>query len=234
MSKVALISGGTKGIGKAVVKKFASNGFHIATCSRNENDLRELKSEIEGNYAVKVYIEKVDIANKAALKAFAQNVIDWNPEIHILVNNAGLFIPGKMTEEEDGTLEHLMSVNTYSAYYLSRYVVDKMLNKKGSYIFNICSTASIIPYINGGSYCISKHAMLGMSRVLREELKEKGVRVSAVMPGATFTSSWEGAGIPEERFMKATDVAETIWSAYSLSENTVIEEILIRPQLGDI
>lgn len=234
MSQVALISGGTKGIGKAIIKKFAAGGFHIATCSRNENDLQKLKAEIQKDYAVEIYTEKVDVSDKVALKQFAENVINWNPDIRVLVNNAGIFAPGKVTEEEDGTLEQLMSVNTYSAYYLSRYVVEQMLNKKGSYIFNICSTASVIPYINGGSYCISKHAMLGFSRVLREELKEKGVRVSAVMPGATFTSSWEGAGIPEERFMKADDVAQTIWSAYSLSENTVLEEILIRPQLGDI
>ena len=150
------------------------------------------------------------------------------------MNNAGVFIPGKITEEEDGSLEKMMSINTYSAYYMSRYIIDSMKNKKGGYIFNICSTASIMPYLNGGSYCISKHAMLGFSKVLREELKEIGIRVSAVLPGATYTSSWEEADLPESRFIKSSDIAETIWSAFSLSENTVIEELIVRPQLGDI
>lgn len=234
MSKVAIVTGGTKGIGKAIIEKFSSEGFDIATCSRNEKDLIHLKTSIEKQYKNKVYVQKVDVSDKNVLQQFATNVLKWNSDIHILVNNAGVFIPGKITEEEDGSLEKMMSINTYSAYYLSRYIIDSMKNKKGAYIFNICSTASIMPYINGGSYCISKHAMLGFSKVLREELKEIGIRVSAVLPGATYTSSWEEADLPESRFIKSSDIAETIWSAFSLSENTVIEELIVRPQLGDI
>jgi NADP-dependent 3-hydroxy acid dehydrogenase YdfG len=106
--------------------------------------------------------------------------------------------------------------------------------KKSGYVFNICSTASIKAYPNGGSYCISKFALLGMTKVLREELKEHNVKVTAILPGATLTDSWKGTDVPENRFIKPTDIAETIWNAYLLSKNTVIEEILIRPQLGDL
>ena len=77
-------------------------------------------------------------------------------------------------------------------------------------------------------------ALLGMSKVLREEMKEHDVRVTSIMPGATLTASWEGVELPEERFMKADDVAETVWNAYVMSKRTVIEEIVMRPQLGDI
>ena len=73
-----------------------------------------------------------------------------------------------------------------------------------------------------------------MSRVLREELKPHDVKVTAILPGATLTASWQGTDLPEERFMKAEDVANSAWAAYSLSKNAVVEEILIRPQLGDI
>ncbi|MBL7876963.1 MAG: SDR family NAD(P)-dependent oxidoreductase, partial [Cyclobacteriaceae bacterium] len=102
------------------------------------------------------------------------------------------------------------------------------------HIFNICSIASIKAYPNGGSYAISKFALLGFSKVLREELKEHGIRVTAVLPGATKTASWAGSTLPDSRFIKPEDVAETIFSAYSLSPNAVVEELLIRPQLGDI
>jgi short-subunit dehydrogenase len=98
----------------------------------------------------------------------------------------------------------------------------------------MCSIASIKAYPNGGSYAISKFALLGFSKVLREELKEFNVRVTAVLPGATRTASWDGVDLPEDRFMRAEDVAETVFSAYSLSERSVVEEIIIRPQLGDI
>jgi NAD(P)-dependent dehydrogenase (short-subunit alcohol dehydrogenase family) len=91
-----------------------------------------------------------------------------------------------------------------------------------------------MPYANGGSYCISKYALLGMTKVLREEMKEHGVRVTAIMPGATLTTSWEGTELPEDRFMNAEDVAHAVWGAYALSERSVVEEIVIRPQLGDI
>lgn len=234
MSKVAIVTGGTKGIGKAIIEKLSSEGFDIATCSRNQDQLKDLKDEVEDKFGNKVYIQKVDVSDKKTLRDFASNILKWNDDIQILVNNAGVFIPGKVTEEEDGSLEMMMSINTFSAYYLSRYILDSMKGKKGAYIFNICSTASVMPYVNGGSYCISKHAMLGFSKVLREELKEENIRVSAIMPGATYTSSWEGVDLPKSRFIKSEDIAETIWSAYSLSENTVIEELIVRPQLGDI
>jgi len=89
-------------------------------------------------------------------------------------------------------------------------------------------------YSNGGSYAISKFAMLGFSKCLREELKKFRIRVTAVMPGATMTNSWAGSDLPDERFMPAEDIAETIFAAYSLSGRSVVEEIVIRPQLGDI
>jgi hypothetical protein len=234
MAKVAIVTGGTKGIGYAIVNKFASQGFDIATCSRNQKELDSLKKKIQDKFKVSVFAEKCDVADKKALKSFADKILKWNNDIHVLINNAGLFVPGTVLGEEDGNLEKMMSINTYSAYYMSRYIIPHMHNKKGAYVFNICSTASVIAYTNGGSYCIAKHAMLGFSKVLREELKEKNIRVSAVMPGATYTASWEGVELPESRFIKAEDISETIWSAYSLSDRTVIEELIVRPQLGDI
>jgi short-subunit dehydrogenase len=109
-----------------------------------------------------------------------------------------------------------------------------MMARRDGHIFNLCSTASIMAYTNGGSYCISKFALYGLTKVLRAELREHDVRVTAVLPGATLTASWEGVNLPPERFMKSEDVAESIWSAYALSKHSVVEEILIRPQLGDL
>ncbi|HAK76618.1 MAG TPA: short-chain dehydrogenase, partial [Runella sp.] len=154
--------------------------------------------------------------------------------IAVLVNNTGLFAPGQIHNEPEGTLESMIDTNLYSAYYLTRGVIEKMISAKKGHIFNICSTASITAYTNGGSYCISKFALYGMTKVLREELKPHGLKVTAILPGATLTASWEGVELPKERFIQARDVAESIWSAYNLTPGAVVEEILIRPQLGDI
>ena len=106
---------------------------------------------------------------------------------------------GAIHEEPDGHLETMINTNLYSAYHLTRGVLPGMMHDRIGHIFNICSIASIMPYANGGSYSISKYAMLGMTKVLREEMKSHGIRVTAVMPGATYTASWEGVDLPESR-----------------------------------
>jgi short-subunit dehydrogenase len=235
MNKVAVITGGTKGIGKAIIDKFAADGFDILTCSRHSEELKSLKSQVESDFpGIEVITRESDLSLKAEVNDFVKFIISKKSHIQVLVNNTGVFIPGKISNEPDGHLETMINTNLYSAYYLTRGVLPMMMHDKGGHIFNICSVASIMPYANGGSYSISKYAMLGMTKVLREEMKPHGIRVTAVLPGATYTASWEGAGLPESRFMKAEDVAEAVYGAFSLSPNSVVEEILIRPQEGDI
>ncbi len=235
MQRYILVTGGTKGIGRAVVEQFAKEGYHIITCSRNANDLQKLKMDIEQAYTFsKVFYQEADLSDRSSLKAFVSYVKSLNVKIDVLVNNSGLFIPGKIHEEDDEALPYMINTNLYSTYYITKAFVGDMIKSRSGHIFNLCSTASITPYTNGGSYCISKFAVYGMTKVLREELKEHNVRVTAILPGATHTASWEGVDLPPERFMKPEDVAMAIFGAYSLSLNSVVEEILIRPQLGDI
>jgi short-subunit dehydrogenase len=235
MNKVAVVTGGTKGIGKALILKFAENGYDIITCSRNSKELEKLKSEIEKNFmGVEVLVRTSDLSLKAEVNDFVKFIISKRSHIDVLVNNTGIYHPGEISNEPNGQLELMINTNLYSAYHLTRGILPMMIHDKTGHIFNICSVASIIPYANGGSYSISKYAMLGMTKVLREEMKNKGIRVTAVLPGATYTSSWEGSDMPDTRFMKAEDVADAIFGAYSLSKNSVVEEILIRPQEGDI
>ena len=228
-----VVTGGTEGIGKSIIHRFAENGFNIITCARNQKKLILLKEDIEIKYGVKVSILAVDVSIKEEVLKFGKFVNDLGiPEI--LINNAGVFTPGMIDEEADGALEMMINTNLYSAYHLTRAVLPQMKAVKKGYIFNICSIASLTAYANGGSYSISKFALYGMTKVLREELKKDNIKVTAVLPGATFTSSWEGVDLPEERFIKSEDVADLIWATYSLSDRTVVEDLLIRPQLGDL
>lgn len=234
MKNTLIVSGGSKGIGKAVVLKFAAEGFDIFTCSRNAKQLADLKEQVETHYGVNCHVFEADFEKKESVLAFAKAVTERCPAPTVLVNNAGIFQPGSVLDEQEGVFEQLLQVNLASAYHLSRKIIPCMKQVPRAHVFNICSTASIIPYINGGSYCISKFALLGMSRVLREELKKDRVAVSAVLPGATYTSSWESSDLPESRFMPAKDIAQVIFNAWSFNEQTVMEEILLRPHEGDI
>jgi short-subunit dehydrogenase len=174
------------------------------------------------------------VSNKTELKAFADEVTERLGTTDILVNNAGIFTPGQAYSEADGALEKLIETNLYSAYYLSRWLIPGMIQQKSGHIFNMCSVASLGAYPNGGSYSISKFALLGLSKALREELMNFNIRVTSLMPGATLTESWKGVDLPETRFMKATDVADLVWGIYNLSEATVVEDVVLRPLLGDI
>jgi short-subunit dehydrogenase len=229
-----VVTGGTKGIGRAIIEHFARQGFDIATCSRKTSDLQVMQELLERQHAIKVYTKVADMAKKEEVKAFGAFVQQLARPVDVLVNNAGLFVPGQIHTEADGVLEQMIDTNLYSAYHLTRSLIEGMKSRKAGHIFNICSTASIVAYPNGGSYCIAKFALLGMSKVLREEMKPHGVRVTSILPGATFTASWAGVDVPEERFMPAHDVAEMVWAAYQLSPRSVVEEILIRPLLGDL
>ncbi|MBR9998476.1 MAG: SDR family oxidoreductase [Cyclobacteriaceae bacterium] len=235
MNKLAVISGGTKGIGQALVEKFAENGFAVATCARTGQDLERLSAMIGKKFpGTDLYTFSADLSDSAERENFIDYVVSLKRPVDVLINNTGIFKPGQIYNEPRGTLEELIGTNLYSAYHLTRGLIGGMIRRREGYIFNICSTASIVAYTNGGSYGISKFALLGMSKVLREEMKSFNIRVSAVLPGATYTASWEGTDLPPERFIKAEDVAEVIWNAYSLSPRTVVEEILIRPMAGDL
>mgnify|MGYP003647268666 CR=1 FL=1 len=234
MSKSILVTGGTKGIGRAIIERFASEGFDIFTCARNEADLASLKSFLEEQFPdIKVLAIPADLSKKEDALSFVKKIKAVAiPDV--LVNNTGVFLPGAIHEEPDGNFELMMETNLYSAYYLTRGFAQEMIARKSGHIFSMGSVAGLTAYPNGGSYAVSKWAMLGMTKCLREELKPHQIKVTSILAGATYTASWEGVDLPIERFMKATDVAESVWAAYNLSPQSVVEELVIRPQLGDI
>lgn len=230
----AVITGGTKGIGRAIADLLATKGIDLFICSRNENDLQKMKEKIEGSNNCKVHIAVIDMSQKTEIQSFADTILQEVEQIDILINNAGMFIPGMLAEEEDGALEQMINTNLYSAYYLTRALLPGMVSQKHGHIFNMCSIASKIAYPNGGSYSISKFALLGFSKVLREELKEQGIKVTAILPGATWSNSWAGVDLAQERLMEANDIAIAVWGALQMSPSAVMEEIVLRPQLGDL
>lgn len=231
----AIITGATKGIGRAIAEAMWRDGYSLAVCARSEADLMEMERAMKPIAADQVMLWKAtDVTNPTDLQQFVEMISGkWN-NIDVLVNNAGIFKPGEVLNEEEGLLEHMLRTNLFSAYDLTRALFPLIQKSQRGHIFNMCSIASIKAYPNGGSYTISKYALLGFTKVLREEMKPLGIKVTAVIAGATWSDSWKGADFPESRLMQATDIAEAVMSAIRMSPAAVVEEILIRPQLGDV
>ena len=231
----AVITGGTKGIGRAIAESMGKQGYELWVCARNKQDLDAMTEHWKAKYPGSIlHTFPADVSEKGQVLQFADMIMKTTDSLDVLVNNAGIFFPGSVFEEPEGNLEKMIDTNLYSAYYLSRALIGLMLPQQSGHIFNICSIASITAYANGGSYAISKHAMLGLSKMQRTVLKDKGIKVTSVLPGATWSASWEGADFPNDRLMQAADVAESVMSALRMSPSAVVEEIIIRPQLGDL
>lgn len=234
MKKSILVSGGTKGIGRAIIERFAREGFDIFTCSRNGEDLAVLEDSLRSRYpSLTIHCFVADLSKKDEVISFANGVKAIGiPEV--IVHNTGIFLPGSLHAEPDGNLEFLMQTNLYSAYYLTRAFAAELIARKSGHIFSIGSIAGITAYPNGGSYSVSKWAMLGLTKCFREEFKPHQIKVTSILPGATLTDAWAGVDLPPTRFVKVEDVADLVWGAYKLSPSALVEELIIRPQLGDI
>ncbi len=228
MKKVAVITGGTKGIGLAMTKKFLQNDFKVYAISRNNSSTEEvLKNE---NYC----FLQADLSVKKNNKEICNLIIEKEKKINVLVNNVGVFKPGKLMEESDELFEELMNLNIYSPYFTTKYLYNLLKESKDAYIFNISSVVGQVAYPNGGTYSITKHALTGFTKVLRKELLEEKIPVTNVVPGATYTDSWNGIDLPKERFIQPENVANLIFEAWNNREFCVVEEIVIRPILGDL
>jgi len=230
-----VITGASRGIGLAVAEKFASQGHSLFLTSKNDIALYKAVERLVLLYpGTPVKAMPYDLSKKEEAIACGHWVIQTAGNVDVLVNNAGLFEPGNVTDEPEGLLENQLAINLYSAYNLTRTLLPGMIKHKSGHIFNMCSIASLHAYPNGGAYSISKYALHGFSANLRHELKQYHIKVSSVFPGAVLTDSWGDYDNSDHRIMEAKDIADMIYAAAFLSPAACVEDILIRPVLGDL
>ncbi|MCU0328075.1 MAG: SDR family oxidoreductase [Chitinophagales bacterium] len=234
-NKQIFISGASRGIGRAIALNFAVNGWDVLFCSRQEKNVEAFKSELrQVNAKINVYGEVVDLSQENQAKEFAEKLAQRFPKIEVLVNNAGSFIQGDISDSNQDLLISQLNTNLMSAYWLSRPIIENMkINQLGT-IFNISSIAGLQAYAQGGAYSISKFALNGFSKSLRSELRNDNIRVTAIHPGAIYTDSWKTSGVEETRIMPVEDIGKLIYSIQSLDQRTVVEDIILRPILGDL
>ena len=230
-----VITGASRGLGLAMAEAFAKEGHDLYLTSRNEVNLYHTLASLQARFPGQIIKAKAfDIGSKTGAVEFGQWVLGSAVETDILINNAGIFEPGRLIDEPEGQMEKMMNTNFLSAYYVTRVLLPSMMERKSGHIFNMSSIAALQAYPNGGSYSVSKFALTGFSKNLREELKPYSIKVTCVYPGAVYTDSWAAAGISPGRIMKATDIADTVVQVSKLSPQAVVEDLVIRPLLGDV
>jgi short-subunit dehydrogenase len=229
-----IITGGSRGMGKAMAFEFATAGAHIILCARNLEDLQKTKAEIVDKFTTcTIDVFSADLSVKTEVETFADFCLSkFTPDI--LINNAGIYTPGNTMDASEEDFNKMMNLNFFSAYHLTKKLLPSMIVQKRGHIFNVCSIASLRAYDGGGIYSISKFALNGFSQNLRHEMKPHGIKVTAVFPGAVLTDSWGDFDNANKRIMEATDISKMVFAASTLSTQAVVEEITIRPQLGDL
>src|SRR5580700_1737520 len=232
---VFLITGASQGIGAAIAKTFAREvrGCRLALVARNEKNLRSVARACE-KLGASAGVFPCDVADAAAVAAMAGAVRKNFGVVDVLINNAGQFFGASFLETPVEKFDEMFAANLRSAFLVSRAFAPAMVRRGRGDIFLMGSIAGIKALSGMAAYGAAKSGVLGLARVMREELKEKGVRVVAVLPGATWSPSWAGSGVAAGRLMPAEDVARAFLDLYRLSRRTVVEEIVLRPQLGDL
>jgi short-subunit dehydrogenase len=230
-----VITGASRGMGFSMAEVFAAEGHDLYLTARNEVTLYHALESLMARFPDQTIKAKAfDLSEKSGAIGFGQWILSLPVVPDILINNAGAFEPGRVLDEPEGQLENMLNVNLFSAYYLTRILLPSMMQRMSGHIFNISSIAGLQAYPNGGSYSISKFALSGFSKNLREELKPYKIKVTGVYPGAVYTDSWSGSGVSRDRIMKPEDIADTILQISKLSPQTVVEDLVLRPLAGDL
>lgn len=230
---LVLVTGASRGIGAAIAHAFAAPGVRLALVARSADALADVARQCQAAGADAAAFP-CDVTDAHAVEALADAVAEWAGVPDVVVNNAGLFEPGGVLDTSPEAFRRQLDVNVVSAFLVTRAVLAGMLARGSGRIVMMGSVASVRGYPSGAAYGAAKHALLGFARSLREETKGSGVGVTTVLPGATRTGSWDGTDLPDSRFIPPEDVARVVVEVVGVSERTVVEEVLIRPDAGDI
>jgi NAD(P)-dependent dehydrogenase (short-subunit alcohol dehydrogenase family) len=230
-----LITGASQGIGASIAKVFAQEvaGVRLALVARNERNLNRVASAC-GKAGAVAEVFRCDVTDETDVAAMAAAVTKRFGVVDVLVNNAGIFEGGPMIDMPVAQFDRVVAASLRSTFLVSRAFLPGMLGRGRGDVFNLSSIAGLKAYPGGAAYCAAKFGLTGLTRVMREEMRDKGVRVCGVFPGATWTPSWEATDFKPERMMPAEDIARAILAVYRLDRRTVVEDLVLRPQLGDV
>ncbi len=235
--KTAIITGASRGIGRAIAIKFAQNSYNLGLIARNENLLKMLKDEIEKNYSVQVEIYSVNVADYKRAEEVVDDFYKKFNRIDVLVNNAGITDDKLLLRMSESDWDNVIDVNLKSVFNYSKFVSKYMLKQKFGVIINLSSVSGIVGNAGQTSYSASKGAIISFTKSLAKELGSRNIRVNAVAPGFVITDMTEK--LPEEiknnylsqialkRFARPEEIANVIYFLSSDEASYITGQVIV-------
>jgi short-subunit dehydrogenase len=231
--QIAWVTGSGRGIGRSIALTLAAHGAHVVLSARTIADIEAVAQEItdQGGQAVAM---PCDVRHADQVKRLVVAVERTHGPIEVLINNAGVAVFSKIVETSPSDWDTMMETNIKGAFLCAQAVLTGMIERKSGHIINMVSVAGKTPYYNCAGYCASKYGLLGFTDVLRMEARKHGIRVTALMPGATDTLIWGESGADSSKMMPSDEIANAVIAVLQAGESAMVEEFVIRPVGGDL
>lgn len=217
------ISGASRGIGLSIAKLFAAYNWTVFTAARKKRDLDQMQADWKRNFPESnLHCTVADLSTPEGCELFASNIKPHTDQLAVLVNNVGQFVPGTLLDGPNNQLDHFFKTNVLSAHYLTRALSSLLYKTPQSCLFTIGSIGVTEWPQHMASYALSKAALHAWHRGVRLELSEKGVNTCLIIPGGTYTSSWDSVDIDPNELLKPEEVAALVWKHKDGSKEEVV------------
>ena len=231
--KVAVVTGASKGIGKAIASAFAAAGAKVVLAARTRETLEQVAADLRESGAEAVAVP-TDVTDVDAVQRLIKQTLDAYQHVDILVNNAGIGYFGPVVDFAPDDWDAVLNSNLKAVYLCAKYALPPMLAQGSGQIINVLSIAAKVAFEASAAYCAAKAGALALTKVLASEVRQQNIRVTAVLPGSVHTPFWDDVPEPPdfEQMLKPEHVADTVVSVCQQPLGMVTEEIVVMPPLG--
>jgi short-subunit dehydrogenase len=230
----ALITGGSRGLGKAVALELADAGFDLLLVAKTPRNLDAASREIKSRSKSRVECFACDLADAGVFSELAEFAKKNDIMPNVLVLSAGVLIEKNLAAATPSDFQKAFSVDFMSAYHCVQSFIPHLRETPNSRVVFISSTAAHEPFPENPLCGIAKWALRGYAVNLRKELMNDGISVTHISPGDALTDQWAGVTFPEGRLLDPRDIGKIVRTVVSLSPQAVVEEVIVRPMLGDV
>ena len=227
--KVALITGSSRGIGRAIAEEFAKNGINLALAGRDESELQKTAAQVE-RYGVQTVIIKTDLLSREAPAQIVSEAVKKFGKIDFLVNNAGIAVSASFDKTSMDDWDRLIAINSRAPFFITKEALPVLRKSERAVVINISSAVGRLGYPEQAAYSASKHALMGWTKALAKEVQKDGIRVHVIAPGGVATEmiTRMRPDINTAELMQPSEIADIALFLVSFTGNATIDEINVR------